>query len=239
MTLRELASRSGLSARFLSDVEAGKANISIVKLASIARAVGVGPAQLLGVPAQVEERAVVALLGLRGAGKSTVGHLLAERLQVPFFELDKLIELQAGMRLSEIFAFHGEDYYRRVELSVLKKFLGEHPQAVLATGGSVVTSPDAFRLLTERTRTVWLKATPEEHWERVVGQGDLRPIENRPHAMVELRRRLREREPLYGQAEVTCATSCRPLPAIVSELVRRLASQVPSEKNFKEVDRSV
>lgn len=226
MTLRQLASSSGVSSRFLSDLEAGKANISVVKLTSIARAVGTGPAELLGDgAAPAPGRRVVSLLGLRGAGKSTVGRLLADKLRVPFFELDRLIELEAGMRLSEIFAFHGEDYYRRVELSVLKRFLLKHEEAILATGGSVVTSPDAFRLLSERTRTIWLKATPQEHWDRVVKQGDLRPIENRPHAMAELRRRLREREPLYSQAEVTCSTSERSVAAVVSDLVRRIGKR--------------
>ncbi|HME90184.1 MAG TPA: shikimate kinase [Myxococcaceae bacterium] len=223
MTLRQLASSSGVSSRFLSDLEAGKANISVVKLASIARAVGTGPAELLGDGAAPSpRRKVVSLLGLRGAGKSTVGRLLSEKLSIPFFELDKLIEQEAGMRLSEIFAFHGEDYYRRVELSVLKRFLLEHEDAILATGGSVVTSPEAFRLLSEHTRTVRLKATPEEHWDRVVKQGDLRPIENQPHAMAELRRRLREREPLYSRAELTCSTSGRSVASVVSELARRL-----------------
>jgi XRE family aerobic/anaerobic benzoate catabolism transcriptional regulator len=165
---------------------------------------------------------VIALLGLRGAGKSTVGQLLAERLGIDFYELDKLIEDQAGMRLPELFAIHGEDYYRRTELAVLRRFLSEHQQAVLATGGSVVTSPEAFRLLSERTRTVWLKATPEEHWNRVVEQGDLRPMQDRPQAMAELRRRLREREPLYAQAQITALTSGRTISAVVSELVRRV-----------------
>ena len=91
---------------------------------------------------------------------------------------------------------------------------------MLATGGGLVTSPEAFALLLARTRTVWLKATPEEHWSRVVKQGDLRPMENRPHAMSELRRRLKQREPLYRRAQRECVTSARPLGSVVDELAR-------------------
>jgi XRE family aerobic/anaerobic benzoate catabolism transcriptional regulator len=223
LTLRSLAQQSGLSMRFLSDLEAGRANLSVVSLAAVADALGESPARLLeGKPGQSPGRGVISLLGLRGAGKTTVGKLLAEKLRLPFFELDRLIETAAGVGLAELFAFHGEDYYRRLELSVLTRFLSENREAVLATGGSVVTSPEAYRLLSEQTRTVWLKATPEEHWERVVGQGDLRPIQNRPHAMAELRRRLKEREPLYAKANLTCSTSGRTVSSVVGELVAQL-----------------
>jgi XRE family aerobic/anaerobic benzoate catabolism transcriptional regulator len=224
LSLRELAKRSGLSERFLSDVESGRANMSVISLLSVAEALGVKASDLLVSNEKAEGAAgVTALLGLRGAGKSTVGRALGEKLGLPFFELDRLVEAKAGMKLSEIFAFHGEDYYRRLELEVLRSFLAEHPRAILATGGGVVTSPQAYRLLSERTRTVWLKAAPEEHWQRVVRQGDLRPIENRPEAMTELKRRLREREPLYARARITCSTSGRPVTAVVDELARQLS----------------
>jgi XRE family aerobic/anaerobic benzoate catabolism transcriptional regulator len=219
LTLRSLARQSGLSTRFLSELEAGRANLSVVSLAAIADALGESPARLLeGKRSEQPARRVISLLGLRGAGKTTVGKLLAEKLRRPFFELDRLIETEAGVALAEIFAFHGEDYYRGLEVSVLKRFLSQHREAVLATGGSVVTSPDAYRLLSEQTETVWLKATPEEHWERVVGQGDLRPIQNRPHAMAELRRRLKEREPLYAKANLICSTSGRSVSSVVGDL---------------------
>ncbi|HKD43627.1 MAG TPA: shikimate kinase [Myxococcaceae bacterium] len=223
LTLKRLAQRSGLSARFLSDLEAGRANLSVVSLAAVGDALGESPARLLeGAQTSNGSPGVISLLGLRGAGKTTVGKLLAEKLRLPFFELDRLIESEAGVGLAEIFAIHGEDYYRRLEISVLKRFLAEHEQAVLATGGSVVTSPDAYRLLSEHTQTVWLKATPEEHWERVVGQGDFRPMQNRPHAMTELRRRLKEREPLYAKANLTCSTSGRSVSSVVGDLAARL-----------------
>ncbi len=223
LTLKGLAQVSGLSERFVSDLEAGKANISVLNLAEVAAGLQVSLPSLVAEPTTPTRRAgVLALLGLRGAGKSTVGKALSDRLGVPFFELDRLVEAEAGMSLSELFAIHGEGYFRQVELQALKKFLLAHPQAVLATGGGLVTSPDAFKLLLERTFTIWLKASPEEHWHRVVKQGDLRPMENRPSAMAELKRRLREREPLYARAALVCVTSGKTANAVVNELVREL-----------------
>jgi XRE family aerobic/anaerobic benzoate catabolism transcriptional regulator len=221
-TRRQLAEGSGLSERFMADLEAGKANISVVNLSQLAEALGVRLGALLE---EEEPRGgVISLLGLRGAGKSTVGAALARRLKVPFFELDRLVEAEAGMTLPELFAMHGEDYYRRLELSALKRFLGAHARAVLATGGGVVTSPEAFQLLLDRTRTVWLRAQPEEHWDRVVRQGDLRPMRNRPHAMSELRRRLKEREPHYARAEITLSTTGLSVSEVVGTLVADVAS---------------
>ena len=122
------------------------------------------------------------------------------------------------MRLSELFAIHGEAYFRQAELSALRRFFEEHPKGVLATGGGLVESPQALALLKSRARTVWLKASPEEHWTRVVEQGDLRPMQNRPQAFAELKRRLKERQPLYGQADRHIATSGKTLQAVVGEI---------------------
>jgi XRE family aerobic/anaerobic benzoate catabolism transcriptional regulator len=199
-TLKQLAQASGVSERFLSDLEAGRGNISVARLCDVARALGVRPAELLEGDVPRAPARVVALLGLRGAGKSTVGPKLASRLRLPFFELDGLIEAEAGLGVAEIFALHGEDYYRRLERSVLARFLDRGEGAVLATGGGVVNSPEAMRLLEERCVTVWLKAAPEDHWERVVKQGDSRPMRGNPHAMSELRALLARREPLYARA---------------------------------------
>jgi len=222
MTLQDLARRAQLSLRFVSELEAGRANISILNLMEVAAALGVTPTVLLDGPEAVPPRGVISLLGLRGAGKTTVGKRLADKLGRPFFELDRLVEGQAGMSLSEIFAIHGESYFRKVELTALRRFLAGHERAVIAAGGGLVASPEAFALLLERTQTIWLRATAEEHWERVVEQGDLRPIRDRPHAMAELRRRLREREPLYAKASMTCTTSGRPVDAVVAELAQAL-----------------
>jgi XRE family aerobic/anaerobic benzoate catabolism transcriptional regulator len=216
MTLKELARASGLSERFVSDLEAGRANISVMNLAEVARVLQL-PMSAFFASANASPR-VIALLGLRGAGKSTVGRALAKELSVGFFELDRLVEDEAGMRLSEIFTIHGEAYFRKVELSALKRFLDSHEKAVLATSGGLVTSDEAYRLLLARTRTVWLKATPKEHWTRVVGQGDLRPMLDRPRARAELKARLSEREPLYAKAERVIPTSGHSVGEVVAAL---------------------
>ncbi len=219
LSRRELAARSGISERFVSELEAGRANISVLNLAGLSVALRVELTSLLGsAPASAPERRVIALLGLRGAGKSSVGRALADALGVPFHELDRLVEQEAGMRLSELFAIHGEGYFREVELTALRRYLAAHREGVLATGGSLVTSPEAYGLLQAQAHTIWLKATPEEHWQRVVKQGDLRPMAGRPAAMAELRRRLKEREPLYSLAQVTCQTTGRGVAEIAGEL---------------------
>jgi XRE family aerobic/anaerobic benzoate catabolism transcriptional regulator len=205
MTVAALASACGLSRRFLADVEAGRANVSIVNLSRIARALGTSAGALLeepGVP-------TVALLGLRGAGKSTVGAALAKRLDVPFVELDALVEEAAGLPLPEIFAVHGESHYRRLEARVLEEFLARGRRCVLATGGGIVNSRETFDLLRRGTVTVWLRAKPDEHMARVVRQGDRRPIAKagRAAAMSQLRQILAAREPLYAEADVAVDTS--------------------------------
>jgi len=222
MTLHALAGESGLSERFVADLERGRANISVLNLAEVAGALGVELPSLLA-PPEGSGPEVIALLGLRGAGKTSVGRALARRLGAPFFELDRLVEAEAGMALAGVFDLHGEGYYRELEHAALERFFAGHRSGVLATGGGVVTSPEAFRLLRERSRTVWLKAAPEEHWHRVVKQGDLRPMADRPLAMAELRRRFREREPLYAEAELTVPTSGKGVEAVADAIARRLA----------------
>lgn len=232
LSIRSLAQAAGLSERFVAQVESGSGNISVKNLACLAKALEVTPSALLeGAGAEVAVPEVIALLGLRGAGKTTVGAALARRRKVPFFELDRLVEARAGMALAEIFAIHGEGYYRRLEEESLAEFLAAHPRAVLATGGGLVTAKPAFDLLSKKTRSVWLKATPEEHFARVVEQGDLRPIANHPQAMAELRLRLKEREPLYARAEITCSTSGRSVEDVVKLLERRLAGSSSSGRH--------
>ena len=150
---------------------------------------------------------LIALVGLRGAGKSTLGRELARALGVEFYELDTLVEQAAGLSLAGIFSLHGEAYYRRLAREVLTRFLAETETGVLATGGGLVLDREAWRLLQKRCRTVWLQATPDDHWQRVLAQGDERPSAASPHAREELRALLKAREPLYAQAELAVDTS--------------------------------
>src|SRR5262245_1877064 len=148
-TLREVADRSGVSPRFLSDLEGGKGNISVARLADVARALDVSMVSLM--PSDEEHQPVVALVGLRGAGKSTVGKALAKHLCVPFLELDRLVEKEASLSLGELFSLHGEAYYKRLTYDVLLKMLAQNQPMVIATGGSIVTDPESWQLLKRRS----------------------------------------------------------------------------------------
>jgi XRE family aerobic/anaerobic benzoate catabolism transcriptional regulator len=227
-TLNELARRSGLSTRFLILVEAGTANISVMKLAGLAEALGTTASALLA--GGESGRPVIALLGLRGAGKTTIGRRLARRLRVPFVELDRQVEEAAGMSLAEVFALHGEEYYRRLERETLARVLDEAGgrRLVLATGGGLVTSPDTYALLRRRAMTVWLRADPEDHWNRVVQQGDRRPMADHPQAMAELRRLLAARQRLYAEADGSVDTS----RLGVQGTVRAVERLLPPERSW-------
>lgn len=149
----------------------------------------------------------IALIGLRGAGKSTLGRALAEAQDVPFVELNAAIEQEAGASLSEIHSLYGQAAYRRYEMRALERVLRQYDDMVLATPGSLVSEPATFNLLLARCYTVWVKTTPEEHMARVVAQGDMRPMEGNREAMADLRRILQARTPLYARADVAIDTS--------------------------------
>jgi XRE family aerobic/anaerobic benzoate catabolism transcriptional regulator len=224
-SIREVAERSGVSPRFLVQLESGRGNISVRRLADVARALHTTPSALLATSQDDDAPLVIALLGLRGAGKTSIGKRLAKRLRVPFVELDRLVEEAADLSLSEIFSLHGEGYYRRLERDVLDTLLRERRPMVLATGGGLVASPEAYALLRRFATTVWLKAKPEDHWKRVVGQGDRRPMANHPQAMADLRGLLAAREPLYAAADLAIETSGVPVLKVVDAVYGKVAKQ--------------
>ncbi len=221
LTLRELSERSGVSLRFLLQIESGRANVSVKRLADVAKALGTSPAALLA--EDEPSRLLIVLLGLRGAGKTTVGKRLARRLRLPFVELDSRIEEGAGLALREIFSMHGEEYYRRLEREALSALVREQRPVVVAAGGGIVTSPEAVQLLDRHAVTVWLRAEPEDHWNRVMHQGDRRPMEDQPQAMDALRALHARREPLYARADFAVDTSGRAADDVataVEDLIR-------------------
>lgn len=254
LTIKDLADKAGLSSRFLGEVERGRANPSLHSLQELAGALEVhlfcllqegsvpspvhaelhrrlgsltGPdaeALLDAVDRRVGTRRPVALLGLRGAGKSTIGQLLAERTGRPFLETDRLVEREAGMPLASIFELHGEDHYRELERGVLESVLEDaaDPPPVLEVSGGVVTVPETFELLRRRALTLWLKASPQDHWDRVVAQGDRRPMGGRDRARAELEELYQRRSPLYARAAATVETSGKS-PAEVCDEVARLS----------------
>jgi XRE family aerobic/anaerobic benzoate catabolism transcriptional regulator len=255
MTRKLLARDSGVSERYLAQLESGRGNASALVLRQIAQALNLPlgdlvrddngqsveltliqellkrlpPAKLAKVRAQLvreygtaygarENR--VALIGLRGAGKSTLGAALAKHLGVPFVELDHEVEAEAGTSLHEIFLLHGQAGYRRYERRALERTLESNERCVIATGGSIVSEPATYDLLLSACRTVWLKAAPEEHMARVAAQGDYRPMAGNREAMDDLRRILAGRERLYAQADVTLDTAGKSAEASLNELVR-------------------
>ena len=242
MTRKDLAVASGVSERYVAEVELGRGNVSVLVLRQLADALRVSPALLLSAPdAAYDDRIAlarlvdlapaavlprlrrllektfvadeaarnrrIALIGLRGAGKSTLGRQLARQARVAFIELDAEIERAAGTPLSEIFLLYGQPAYRRHERECLERVLAAHPAFVLATGGSIVTEQATYELLLQRCRTVWLQARPEEHMARVVAQGDLRPMAGQAQAMNDLKRILASRKALYARADATLNTA--------------------------------
>jgi XRE family aerobic/anaerobic benzoate catabolism transcriptional regulator len=174
----------------------------------VAEALGTSAADLLGQATPAKPPAsLIALVGLRGAGKSSIGKELAKRRGVRFVELDELIVREAQMTLATIFEIHGERYYRSLEREVLRRLLDEGQPLVVATGGSIVTDAETWGMLRSRARTVWLKASPKDHWDRVVAQGDVRPMRDRPRAKNELEQLLAARAPLYRESEIVVDTS--------------------------------
>ena len=258
MTRKILARDSGVSERYLAQLETGRGNASVLLLRQIAQALNLPVDELVRADdgqsveltlifqllkrlpaaklARVRTQLVreygtaygarenrIALVGLRGAGKSTLGAALARQLGVPFVELDHEVEAEAGTSLHEIFLLHGQAGFRRYERRALERILEKNERCVIATGGSIVSEPATYDLVLSACFTVWLKAAPEEHMARVAAQGDYRPMAGNREAMDDLRRILAGREPLYAQADVTIDTEGKTVEASLAALARAVA----------------
>jgi XRE family transcriptional regulator, aerobic/anaerobic benzoate catabolism transcriptional regulator len=165
-----------------------------------------------------ERRHRIALIGLRGAGKSTLGVMLAKALGTPFIELDREIERESGTRLAEVFDLYGQAAYRRYERRALETVIERHDRAIIATGGSIVSEAATFDLLLSACYTVWLITSPEEHMSRVVAQGDTRPMAENEQAMEDLRRILAGRNALYSKADLKIDTAGKTVQQSFEEL---------------------
>ena len=212
LSRRGLSDLSGVSERYLAQLESGAGNISIVLLRDIALSLGLRLEQFVCEPDEPacgtgDKAQRLALVGLRGAGKSTLGKALARRLGFRFIELNDVIRELSGLPISEIFNLYGEAGYRRFECEAVDMVASQRTQVVLAVAGGIVADPEAYEVLLERFNTVWLKATPEEHMSRVRAQGDLRPMQGNPQAMAQLKQILSERMQDYARAQLAFDTS--------------------------------
>ncbi len=227
MTRKSLALASGVSERYLAQLEAGQGNISVLLLRKVARAMGVAVESLVH-EEEIRDKCI-ALIGLRGAGKSTLGKKLAETMGLPFVELDREVEKEAGAELGEVFAMYGQEAFRRFERRALERVLARHESAVIAAGGGLVTDPGTYQLLLERCQCIWLKASPEEHMARVIAQGDMRPFKGKTYghgrssALDEIRQLLAGREKLYRRAAATVDTTDKTLRQSLADLRKALS----------------
>ncbi len=253
---RVLSDLSGVSQRYLAQLESGFGNISIAVLLKVAHALDHRVEWLVGEddpwgsemaevtrlyrsataaereqvkqilnrarPAE-QRRRRVSLIGLRGAGKSTLGRLLGEDLSMPFVELNRDIEEQSGMPVTEIMALYGQEGYRKLERQALERVVATADDVVLAVAGGIVSEPETFAFLLRNFHTVWLRAAPEEHMRRVREQGDERPMAGNPKALEDLKSILTSREVLYAKAEAVCDTEGKSLEASKRELLQVVA----------------
>lgn len=231
--LRQVARAMGVPLAELTDDGPDR---SVERNLLVAKLDRLNPRELEEVAAFVAERFAqtgdrrlrVALIGLRGAGKTTLGRLLAEKLSVPFIELARAIETEAGMALDEIFALSGQAAFRRHELRALERVIAMNRKAVISTGGGLVTEPATFQRLLEGCWTVWVKASPEEHMSRVLAQGDRRPMAGNSEAMEDLRRILAQREALYRKADAVLDTAGRTVEESLVELAALVDAAAPA-----------
>ena len=258
MSRKVLAKVSGISERYIAQLEGGKGNVSIVLLRRVSNAMGAHLEDLIpngepspdwpvlrdllrkATPNQIAQAkdilagqgtaaarrasfSGIALIGMRGAGKSTLGKLLAKKIGWQFVELNKEIEAQNGLSVAEIIALYGQEGFRRMEQAALTQLLARKELMVLATGGGIVSEPLTFDLILSSFYTIWVKAEPEEHMARVRSQGDLRPMADDRSAMDELRTILRSREPLYARAAAVVDTAGLSVDAAAARLNEAVA----------------
>lgn len=253
MSRKDLSRHSGISERYLAQLESGRANISVTLLWQIADALNVDLQELLPYPGSRsiqlkpllsfierlsldQQKAVysqllkqfsdaqgtvhgIALVGLRGGGKTTLGNLLARELDVTFVRLGEVIEELAGMKTPELFSLGGQKAYRRLEHQAVRQVIDRDECVVVETGGSLVSEQETYDHLLASFYTVWIRASPEEHMNRVIAQGDLRPMEGSSEAMSDLKRILAERESYYSAAHYVLDTSGRTIRDCLRELV--------------------
>jgi len=267
MSRKVLAKVSGISERYIAQLESGKGNVSIVLLRRVSNAMGAHIEDLIpsgepvqdwqvirdllrkATPEQIAHAkdilaghgsngatvsrqmpfAGIALIGLRGAGKTTLGRMLAKQIGWSFVELNKEIEQQNGLSVAEIIALYGQEGFRRMEQTALGQLLARKELMVLATGGGIVSEPLTFDLILSSFYTIWLKAEPEEHMARVRRQGDLRPMADDRSAMAELRTILLSREPLYARASAVVDTAGQSVDAAAARLLGAVAPMLSRE----------
>jgi len=249
---RVLSEMSGVSPRYLAQLESGEGNISIGLLQRVAIALGHRIDWLVGEddpwnsdalrvaemfrganadvqtavlrtlsPEQEEPQRAhrLCLIGLRGAGKSTLGALVGQALDLPFVELNSEIEEQSGMPVNEVIALYGQEGYRRLEAQAIDRVIATHDHMILAVAGGIVAEPETYDRLLGHFHTIWLRTSPQEHMARVRDQGDERPMAGNPEAMDQLRSILTSREALYGQALAQLDTSAQNVDASLMQLL--------------------
>ena len=225
---KRLCEEAGVSKRFLIQLESGESNVSIVRLSDVAKALDCSLVTLLrglsgkrdlldNVAVAVHEmplsqqaefrkrfnpKSKIALIGLRGAGKTTVGRGVSKRVGCEFIELDRLVETREGMSVAEMFEYHGADWFAKASLEALRSVVREDGKAVIEVGGSMVLDTGAWEEISNHCQSIWLKASPETHIERVLAQGDTRPMAGRADPLGELRRILTDRTPIYERAHL-------------------------------------
>jgi XRE family transcriptional regulator, aerobic/anaerobic benzoate catabolism transcriptional regulator len=256
ITRRQLAIESGISERYLAQIEGGAGNPSVIVLKTIAQAMEMHVTELLpiagkrseaiarindlmrrldaselpGIAQLIEQRLTegarsqrshrIALVGLRGAGKTTLGRALAEQLNWPFVEINRVIEQEYGATVSMLIDMSGVSAFRRYEQSALEKVITEHDKVVIATAGGIVSNPETYALLLRRSHTVWVKAKPQDHMSRVIAQGDFRPMAENRAAMADLVAILDARSSDYAQSEAELDTAGETVEQSLSKLTK-------------------